>query len=171
MKKFFFLTTLLLFYFSSSFAEMPSFIDFNKVLNSSKAGAEAQKKLKKEFENKTNKYKKIEADIRKEETKIISLKKTITNEEYQKKVGELRQRVADLQKNKKASFQKIAKSRNDARTTLLETLNPILKQYMEKNKIRIIIDKKSILVGDSDLEITDQIIGILNKELSSLKIN
>jgi len=171
MKKFFFLTTLLLFCFTSSFAEMPSFIDFNKVLNGSKAGAEAQKKLKKEFENKTNKYKKIEADIRKEETKIISLKKTITNEEYQKKVGELRQRVADLQKNKKASFQKIAKSRNDARTTLLETLNPILKQYMEKNKIRIIIDKKSILVGDSDLEITDQIIVILNKELSSLKIN
>ena len=150
---------------------MPSFIDFNKVLNGSKAGAEAQKKLKKEFENKTNKYNKIEADIRKEETKIISLKKTITKEEYQKKVGELRQRVADLQKNKKASFQKIAKSRNDARTTLLETLNPILKQYMEKNKIRIIIDKKSILVGDSDLEITDQIIVILNKELSSLKIN
>ena len=39
---------------------------------------------------------------------------------------------------------------------------------MEDNKIRIVIDKKSILLGDTNLEITDQIISILNKELSSL---
>ena len=36
---------------------------------------------------------------------------------------------------------------------------------MEDNKIRIILDKKSIIMGDTKLEITDQIIAILNKEL------
>jgi len=42
---------------------------------------------------------------------------------------------------------------------------------MEDNNIRIIVDKKSVVMGDSTLEITDQIITILNKEISSLKIN
>ena len=171
MKKTILLTTLLLFYFSSSFADTSYFIDFNKVLNNSKAGGEAQKKLKKKFEDETSKFKKVEADIRKEETKIISQKKSITNEEYKEKVGELRQKVADLQKNKKASFVKITKARNDARITLLKSVNPIIKKYMQENKIRLVIDKKSVLVGDNDLEITDQIIGILNKEVSSIKIN
>ena len=171
MKKTILLTTLLLFYFSSSFADTSYFIDFNKVLNNSKAGGEAQKKLKKKFEDETSKFKKVEADIRKEETKIISQKKSITNEEYKEKVGELRQKVADLQKNKKASFVKIAKARNDAKSTLLKSVNPIIKKYMQEKKIQLVIDKKSVLVGNSDLEITDQIIGILNKELSSIKIN
>ena len=49
MKKTILLTTLLLFYFSSSFADTSYFIDFNKVLNNSKAGGEAQKKLKKKI--------------------------------------------------------------------------------------------------------------------------
>ena len=42
---------------------------------------------------------------------------------------------------------------------------------MTDNNVRMIVDKKIVLMGDSNLEITDQIISILNKELSSLKIN
>ena len=42
---------------------------------------------------------------------------------------------------------------------------------MEDNNIRIVLDKQSVLMGDASLEITSQIIKILNKEVSSLKIN
>ena len=42
---------------------------------------------------------------------------------------------------------------------------------MEDNKIRIIFNKQGVIMGDATLEITDQIILILNKELTSLKIN
>ena len=42
---------------------------------------------------------------------------------------------------------------------------------MEENNIRMVLDKKAVILGDSTLEITDQIIAILNKELPSLKIN
>jgi Skp family chaperone for outer membrane proteins len=42
---------------------------------------------------------------------------------------------------------------------------------MEENNIKLILDKKGVLMGDKNLEITNQIIAILNKELSSLSIN
>ena len=42
---------------------------------------------------------------------------------------------------------------------------------MEDNNIRLILDKKSVVMGDANLEITNQIIVILNKEVPSLKIN
>ena len=42
---------------------------------------------------------------------------------------------------------------------------------MEENKIRLILNKQSIILGDTSLEITDKIIAILNKELPSLKLN
>ena len=38
------------------------------------------------------------------------------------------------------------------------TSNPIIKKYMEENKIRIVLDKSSILLGDSTLDITDPVI-------------
>ena len=168
MKKLFLLSILISIYFSNTYADNSYFIDFSKVLNNSKAGAQAQKKLKDRILSETKKFKKQEDDIRKQETEIVAQKKLINNDEYKKKINNLRKKVADLQKSKQASLTAIGKSRNDSKKTLLKAVNPILKKYMEDNSIRIILDKKSVIMGDTKLEITDQIINILNKELTSL---
>lgn len=170
-KKIFLFSALFFFYITNSFAESAHFIDFSKVLNKSKVGAEAQLKLKKKFENESNKYKKIEIEIRNEETKLIAKKKLITKEEYTKDVQNLRKKVAALQKNKQNSLANIAKSRNDSKKALLKAVNPMINKYMENNNIRMVLDKNSVVMGDSTLEITNSIIAILDKELSTLKIN
>ena len=46
-----------------------------------------------------------------------------------------------------------------------------MKKYMEDNKIRVVLDKKSILLGDIKLDLTNKIIELLNKELKSIKLN
>jgi len=160
--------TIFLTYSLHSFADNTYFIDFTKVLNNSKSGSQAQKKLKDKFASESKKFKKLEQDIRKDESEIISQKKILSAEDYKKKVEPLRKRVSDLQKNRKSSFTNIAKSRNEAKQALLKAVNPILKKYMEDNKIRLIVDKQSVILGDQGLEITDQIIAILNKESPSL---
>jgi len=168
LKKLILFTTLFLFYFSNSFADNSYFIDFSKVLNKSKVGIQAQSNLKKKFESESNKFKKQETDLKKEESEIISQKKTITKEEYKKKVETLRKKVTDHQSNKQKSFNNIAKSRREAKNKLINAVKPIIKKYMEDNKVRMVIDKKFVVLGDSSLEITDQIINILNKSLTSL---
>jgi outer membrane protein len=152
-------------------AGSPAFVDFSKVLNESAAGSKAQDFLKKKLESEIKKYNKLEQDVRKEENQIISQKKLISNEEYQKKVTALRTKVGKMQKEKRESFNNIGKMRNKAKTDLLKVLNPIIKKYMEENKIRIVLDKSSILLGDSTLDITDPVIKNLNKELKTLKLN
>mgnify|MGYP006102041575 CR=1 FL=1 len=103
---------------------------------------------------------------------IVPNFKYFTVQEWQKKKVEiLRKKVSDLQKNRQKSFKKISQSRTEAKKALLKAVNPILKKYMEENSINLVLDKESIILGNSELEITDQIIAILNKELSSLKIN
>lgn len=171
MKKIILITIFLLTCITNSFADNAYFIDFTKVLNTSKVGAEAQNKLKQKFESETKKFNKVEEDIKKKESELISQKQTLSAEDYKTQIVNLRKQVADLQKNKRDSFNKIGKSRNDAKQALLKSVNPILKKYMEDNKIRIILDKQGVVLGDKNLEITDQIIAILNKELSPIKIN
>ena len=175
MKKIIIQTLSILFFFSltapGSFADNTYFIDFAKVLNESKAGSKFQTNLKKKIQSQSTKFKKEEDNLRKRESEIISQKSTITKEEYKKKVEELRKKVSDLQKNKKNSFNSIAKSRNKAKLELLKAVTPIMKKYMEDNKIRMIVKKESVILGDSSLEITTQIIDILNRDLKSLKVN
>ena len=171
IKSKFFLYFILFFLYSNfSFAADPHFINFTKVLNTSKAGAQAQELLKNKFVNESKKFKKQEEDLRKEENQIISQKKLITSEEFKKKVETLRKKFSELQKNKQKSFKAISKSRNEAKKKLLKAVNPIVKKYMEENNITLVLDKESVVLGSTALEITDKIIVILNKELSSLNI-
>ena len=155
----------------NSSADSIYFIDFAKVLNSSKPGAEAQKSIKQKLQSENKKFANLQNNIRKEESDIISQKSTLSPEEYKKKVQALRNKVADLQKNKETSFNNIAKTRSKAKNSLLKAVNPIIKKYMEGNNIQIVLDKKAVILGDTYLEITDKIISILNKELPSLKTN
>jgi Skp family chaperone for outer membrane proteins len=171
MKKTFLIIFLFVFNISNVFSDSSYFIDFNQILNKSKAGISAQENLKKKFENESNKFKKQEVELKKNENNLISQKKLITNEEYKKKVQSLRKKVAELQKNKNKSLQSISESRRDARQNLLKVVNPIIKKYMEENNIRMIVEKQSVIMGDASLEITSQILAILNKELTSIKIN
>ena len=171
MKKFIFTTLFVLLYSINSYADNTYFIDFTKVLNNSKPGAEAQNKIKGRFSSESKKFLELEKSIRKEESEIISQKKTLPAEDYKKKVQALRKKVAETQKNKKISFNNLSKLRSDARKALLKELEPIIRKYMEENKIKMVINKQSVILGDTNLEITKQIIEIVNKEVSSIKLN
>ena len=171
MKKFIFTTLFVLLYSINSYADNTYFIDFTKVLNNSKPGAEAQNKIKGRFSSESKKFLELEKSIRKEESEIISQKKTLPAEDYKKKVQALRKKVAETQKNKKISFNNLSKLRSDARKALLKELEPIIQKYMEENKIKMVINKQSVILGDTNLEITKQIIEIVNKEVSSIKLN
>ena len=171
MKKFIIYFLFLFSFNQFALADNTYFIDFTRVLNQSKAGADAQQKLKNKFESESKKFLAEEEKIKKQENELIAQKKALSNEDYQKKIDELRKKVAKLQVDKQNSLNEIAKSRALAKEELLKNVNPILKTYMEENKIRLIVDKQSVILGDTTLEITDKIIEILNQKLSSIKIN
>ena len=113
----------------------------------------------------------MQAAISSQFSKIIQQKKIISPEEYKKKVSELREQVTSLQKERNKLLNEVSQQRTKARNELLKNLNPILEDYMKEKKIRIILDKKSILLADENLNITNDIMQILNQKLKSLKLN
>ena len=54
--------------------------------------------------------------------------------------------------------------------TILKILNPLLTSYVDANNITIVIEKKNILVGAKSLDITTNMLDILNKEIKEKKI-
>ena len=76
-----------------------------------------------------------------------------------------------FQKDRSNLLEKIGQQRKKAKNELLKTLNPIIKDYMVEKKIRYVMDKKSLILADENLDITQDIIKILNSKLKTIKLN
>ena len=152
-------------------AEVPHYLDFRYILNQSEAGKKAQSFLKKKLTDGIDKIKTKETKLQEDEKKLIQQKKLISAEEYRKKVSELRQNVSNIRNERNKLLESVAKQRAQARSELLKNLNPIMKEYMKSNKIRMVIDKKSMLLADENLDITKDIMKILNSKIKSIKLN
>ncbi len=161
----------ILLFFQAKLSAEIRYVDFKYVLNESKAGKEAQIYLKKKLDNGIKDLKAKEKSIQEEEKKIIQQKKVLSAEEYKKKVKALREKVSSLQTQRNNLLDTVAKQRSKARAELLKTLNPIIKNYMKENTVRLVLEKKSILLADENLNITEEITGLLNKKLKSIKLN
>ena len=166
-----FVITCLLFISTYAHAEEKiSYIDMKFVLNNSQAGKGAQDFLKKTFTERQKYFLDTENKLKKQEKDLLSKKTTLSKEDYIKKSDELRKSVIKYQKERRETLDKIAKQRSESRQKLLEKIDPIVKKYMDENDISLIIDKKNLLAGKSDLDLTDIIIQKLNKELPSLNL-
>ncbi len=152
-------------------ADTPFFLDFKYILNESDAGKKAQDYLKNKLNKGIKNIQDKEKKIQEEEKKIISQKKVISAEEYKKKVTELRSKVSSLQKERNQLLDSVSKQRTKARNELLKNLNPIIKEYMKEKNIRMVVDKKSLLLADENLNITKEIMSRLNKKLKSVSLN
>ena len=152
-------------------ADVPYYLDFKYILNQSDAGKKAQTYLKNKLDNGVKALKKKEKAIQEEEKKIIQQKKVISAEEYKKQVTDLRKKVGSLQKERNSLLSEVSKQRSKAKTELLKNLNPIIKEYMKEKNIRMVLDKKSMLLADENLDITQDIVKLLNGKLKSIKLN
>ena len=152
-------------------SETPYYIDYKFVLNQSLAGKKAQDDLKKKLNKGIESLQKQEKSLQASEKKIIEQKKIISADEYKKKITELRKKVSTLQKQRNQLMDTVAKQRAKAKNVLLKNLNPIIKEYMKNNNIKMIIDKKFLVMADESLNITKPIVELLNKKLKSIDFN
>ena len=167
----FFVVTFFLLICTHTFAEQKIVVlDLTYVLNNSKAGKDAQEFLKKTFNENTKKFSDIEKALKKEESDLLAKKATLNKEEYTKKMNSLRKRSIDYQSERRAAIDKLTTQRAKARETLINKIDPILKVYIKENNISLVTDRKFILGGHPDYDITKIIVEKLNKELSSLNL-
>ena len=167
-----FVITYLIFGITNSFAENKVvYIDMNRILNESKVGIFVEKELTKIHNAKLDNFKQIEEKLKKEEIGLISKRNIMAREDFDKKVKVLNEEAQKYQDERRKWFDGITVKRNNARAEVLESLDPILTEHFEQNQISIMLYKRNIAIGSSELDITDAIIHELNKKLPSIKLN
>jgi len=170
MKKFFFLS-ILLFFSNSTFAnEKIVYLDVNFVISQSEAGQYINNELQKINKKNLEEFKKIETSIKSEEENLIKQKNIIKEEEFNKKANILREKYKSYQELKNSKNNDLKKIRNDAGNEILKIINIILSKYSTENKISIIMEKKNIIIGKTELDISNNILNLLNAKIKKVEI-
>jgi len=109
-----------------------------------------------------------EKELRNKENNLLGKKNILKNEEYQNQVIQLQNEVKLYNKNRKKILDELNKKKVESSKKVFEKLNPILTNYMETNSISLILKKKDVIVGRKSLDITLDIIELLNKEIQEI---
>ena len=147
-----------------------AFIDMDRVISTSKSGSSILKQLT-DLNNKNLDFlKKEEKKFKEKETKLISQKNIISENDFKNKVDELKSEIKDYNQNRNKLLADFNKLKVDSTNDLLKLINPILVKFSNDKEISIILQKKDLVVAKTQLDITDEVIKIVNSEVKELKI-
>tara|TARA_B100001250_G_scaffold388882_1_gene387513 strand:+ start:222 stop:740 length:519 start_codon:yes stop_codon:yes gene_type:complete len=170
MKKHLSLSLLLfIFNFSYSYSEIKiAYIDVNFILNNSIVGKSITEHISKIEKNKTSEFSSIQKKLSNKEKDILSKKNILSSEEFNKQFEVLKDEVKKYRIDKEKFINKINSDKKRYTKIVLDSLNPIVSNYVEENSITIVFPKKNIVVAKKKLEITMQIMDLLNKKLNKI---
>ena len=147
-----------------------AFIDMNKVISTSKSGSSILKQLT-DLNNKNSKFLKDEKKkFQEKETKLIAQKNILSETDFKDKVNELKSEIKSYNQNRNKILSDFNKLKVDNTNYLLKLINPILVKFSDDKGIAIILQKKDLVVAKTQLDITDEVIKIVNTEVKEFKI-
>ena len=147
------------------------YIDLNKIMNNSIAGKSITSQLENNHKKNISKFKNIEEELKKEEAEIISQKNVITKKEFEKKIIDLRDKANKFRKERNDNINNLNNQRLKATSKMIALVRPILSEFSDKNSISLIIDKKNIIIGKTLLDITDDILKIIDEKIGKIQLD
>jgi outer membrane protein len=158
--------------YSFSYAEDKiAYIDMDFILKNSNASKSLLNQLTdiemKQFEDFKNK----EERFKNEENKILSSKNILSKDEYLKKVNIFKNDLNNYQNKKNEIINKFKLKRNNEIRDFMKSISPLINDFMTKNFIGILIEKKNIFIAKSNYDITESILEIINKEIKDYRIS
>ena len=171
MKKLFIILFILLNQVNFVYAEVNIvFVDLNKIMTTSKPGSSILKNLNKKNNQLLNNLKKDGKKLKDDEIKLISQKNILSEEEFQSKVKKLKIEINTYNESRKKIIKDFNILKAETTDKFMKMINSIFIKYSNDKSISMIFDKKNMIIGKSELDITDEIIKIVNNEIKEFKI-
>ena len=142
------------------------YIDMNYILSNSNYGKSIFNEL--ENINKTN-IKELETKekiLKDLEKKITNQKNILSKDDLEKKINDLKKKIVVFNKNKDELSKEFNVYKNKQITDFMKNIEPLVSDYIKKNSITIVLDKKNVIIGEKDFDITLKILEIVDKNIN-----
>tara|TARA_B100000575_G_C23114092_1_gene643845 strand:+ start:1559 stop:2071 length:513 start_codon:yes stop_codon:yes gene_type:complete len=164
--KFFFIYIFFFLIISQAKSSEPiAYIDMDYIIKNSEIGKKTLDSINILNDKNINELKEKEKILKDLESKIISKKNIISKENFDKEVLLFKEKANKF----KLDQSKMVKDFNDYKKKeldgILEKISPIINDYMEKKSVKILLDSKNILIGRSNLNLTNEVIKEINEKI------
>ena len=146
-------------------------LDLNRVLLDAKAAKNAAEEIDKIAKTIENELVSSDEEMIKEQNKLIEAQSIMAPEAFELKRKEYEEKIQNYnieRQNKLISVEKLVES---SRNEILDKLKPILEKMSETKGITVILEKGTVLLNAETMDITDEVIKALNKELPKIEVS
>ncbi len=145
-----------------------AYVDIDKIIKTSLVGKNVLKEIENKINSENKKFTKIQEQIKKEEKDLNAKKNVYSKDEFEKKLSVLKSKVNKYNIDKKNSLNQINKLKISFTNKMLNKMNSLIANYASEKNISIIIRKEYMVMGKTELDISDDILKIINSKVKTL---
>ena len=146
-------------------------VDLNLILSESKAAKDATKQFEIIQKNTEEEIIKSDKEMLEERNKLIEQQSVIAPEAFELKAKDYEKKLQNYQSEKQNKLRSLESVLANARNDILENVKPILEELSKELGVTVILEKNSVLLSATNMDITDDVIKKLNKELPKIKVS
>ena len=145
------------------------YVDMNSLINSSKAGTSINNQMKKILDKNNSEYQSLEKKLRQEEKDLLNKKNVLDPDKYKDEVNIFKNKINKLKIERNKEIEDIQKRNVKAKNELVNIVTEILAKYSAENEIKLVLNKESIILGIKTIDITNEILTLLDKKVKKIK--
>ena len=123
-----------------------AYVDLDYILSNTNIGKRILDDLKKKENSKIEEFKIEEKNLKNEENKILASKNIISKDEFNNNVEKFKKKLEAYKLLKNNEINELKEKRNQEVSKLINSVNSVIENYMSKNSISIILDKKNVYI-------------------------
>ena len=146
-------------------------LDLNRVLLDAKAAKIAAEEIDKIAKDIEKELISSDEDMINEQNKLIEAQSIMAPEAFELKRKEYDEKVQNYNIERQNKLISVEKLIDNSRNEILDKLKPILEEMSDNKGITVILEKGTVLLNAESMDITDEVIKILNKQLPKIEVS
>ena len=165
INNFFFISIFFLNISQAYSSEPIAYIDMDFIIKNSEIGKKTLNSINNLNEKNLNELKNNEKILKDLEKDIISKKNIISKEEFDKEVLFFKEKANKFKEDQSKMVEDFNNYKKKEFDGIISKISPIINAYMEKKSVKILLDSKNILIGRSNLNLTNEVIKEINEKI------
>lgn len=145
-------------------------VDVQSLLTSSKAAKSIQKQTQDYRDTFLEKLSKQEKDLREKEKALMEKAKSLSKEDLMNEKKSFEEQYLKTQNMAKVQKKSIDQAYGTAMNTLMNNVYEAVQAVADDKSYNLVVTKQSVVIGEDKFDITDDVMGRLNKKVSNIKM-
>ena len=146
-------------------SEPIAYIDMDFIIKNSEIGKKTLDTINILNDKNINELKEKEKILKDLESEIISKKNIMSKENFDKEVLLFKNKANKFKEDQIKMTEDFNEYKKKELDGILSKISPIINAYIEKKSVKILLDSKNILIGRSNLNLTNEVLKEINEKI------